>query len=133
MAINFEKALGIHEQALALRSRRAEVIANNMANADTPGFKAKELDFDQALQNVLSGKTSGLTRTHEKHYRGSGASLGPGSEPYVIPNQPDTGDGNTVDSQKEMAKFAQNALEYQTTLQFLSSKFKGIRKALKGE
>ncbi len=133
MAINFDKALGIHQYALELRAKRAEVLANNMANADTPGYKARDLDFDKALQNALSGKSSGLVRTHEKHFSGSSGELGSDAVAYRVPDQPDTGDGNTVDSQKEMQKFAQNAMEYQTTLMFLSRKFKGMTKALKGE
>ncbi|NVJ60375.1 MAG: flagellar basal body rod protein FlgB [Gammaproteobacteria bacterium] len=133
MAINFDKALGIQEQTLELRAKRAEIIANNLANADTPGFKAKSLDFDKALSNALSGNGFNLRTTHEKHYRNNSDGLSSGDVKYQIPTQPDTGDGNTVDAQKEMAAYGRNALEYQTTLQFLSNKFKGIRKALKGE
>jgi flagellar basal-body rod protein FlgB len=133
MAINFDKALGIHQYALELRAKRAEVLANNMANADTPGYKARDLDFNKALQNAMSGKASGLLRTHEKHFAGGTNDLASGDMVYQIPDQPDTGDGNTVDSQKEMQKFAQNAMEYQTTLMFLNRKFKGLTKALKGE
>ncbi|MEE4244526.1 MAG: flagellar basal body rod protein FlgB [Kangiellaceae bacterium] len=131
MAINFDKALGIQQHTLLLRAQRAEVLANNMANADTPGYKAQDIDFKSALEQALSGRQSGLTRTHEKHIA-SRSSLS-GDIKYVIPNQPDTGDGNTVDTQVETQKYAQNALEYQTTLMYLSNKFKGIRKALKGE
>ncbi|WMS87640.1 flagellar basal body rod protein FlgB [Pleionea litopenaei] len=134
MAISFDKALGIHEHTLSLRAKRAEVIANNIANADTPGFKAQELDFQSALNNVMSQEGfKGLTKTHEKHFSSRTGELGPGAVKYLVPDQPDTGDGNTVDSQKEIAKYGRNALEYQTTLQFLSNKFKGISKALKGE
>ena len=133
MGISFDKALGIHEHTLSLRSKRAEVIANNLANADTPGYKAQALDFDKALQNAMSGHNKGLLRTHEKHISSSAGSSAFSDVVYSVPNQPDTGDGNTVDSQKEMAKFAENAMEYQTTLMFLSKKFKGMKTALKGE
>ncbi len=137
MAINFDKALGIHEQALELRAKRAEIIANNIANADTPGYKAQRLNFQQALENVMSQHSghseSGLKRTHEKHFSGSSSQLGMNAVQYELPDQPDTGDGNTVDSQKEIAAYSQNAMEYQTTLMYLNSKFKGLSKALRGE
>ncbi|NVJ51853.1 MAG: flagellar basal body rod protein FlgB [Gammaproteobacteria bacterium] len=133
MAISFDKALGIHEQALNLRAARAEVIANNIANADTPGYKAQDIDFTRALQNAMAGDGHrGLLRTHEKHFSSQSQGLA-GDVQYVNPEQPDTGDGNTVDSQKEIAKYGRNAMEYQTTLQFLSNRFKGLSKALKGE
>ncbi len=132
MSISFDKALGIHEQALELRAKRAEIISNNMANADTPGYKAQDLDFETALKNAVQGQKGGLARTHEKHF-GGGSVLGYGAVKYTIASQTDTGDGNSVDSQRELAKFAENAMEYQTTLMFLSKKFKGITKALKGE
>ncbi|WP_144395150.1 flagellar basal body rod protein FlgB [Pleionea sediminis] len=133
MAINFDKALGIQQYTLALRSQRAEILANNMANADTPGYKAQDIDFKRALENAMSGKEFGLRRTDKRHFNGGSGSLAHGDVKYRVPNQPDTGDGNTVDAQKEMQKYAQNAIDYQTTLLYLSNKFKGITKALKGE
>lgn len=133
MAISFDKALGIHEHTLELRAQRAEILANNIANADTPGYKAQDMDFSKALENAMSGNSSGLRRTHEKHFSGSISTSSFSDVKYRVPNQPDTGDGNTVDSQKEMAEFAENAVDYQTTLLYLSNKFKGIRKAIKGE
>jgi flagellar basal-body rod protein FlgB len=133
MAISFDKALGIHQYALELRAERAEILANNMANADTPGYKAQDLDFNKALQLAMRGAGHGLLRTHEKHFSGELGGVSRRTLVYPIPEQPDTGDGNTVDSQKEMQKFAQNAMEYQTTLMFLNRKFKGLTKALKGE
>ena len=133
MAINFKAALGIHEYALTLRAERARVLAHNLANADTPGFKAQDIQFGKALQNAMSDQNSGLLTTHNKHFTGDNSMLGSGALLYRTPEQSDTGDGNSVDSQKEQARFAENALQYQASLTFLSSKFKGLTKAIKGE
>ncbi|MCO7226161.1 flagellar basal body rod protein FlgB [Pleionea sp. CnH1-48] len=133
MAINFEKALGVHESALTVRAKRAEVLANNLANAETPGFRAQDIDFRKAMDNALNGNKGGLLRTHEKHFDSGASSFGPGALQYRTPEQPDTGNGNSVDSQKEQARFAENALQYQATLTFLGSRFKGLTKAIRGE
>ena len=133
MAINFDKALGIHQYTLGIRSERAEVLASNMANVDTPNYKARDIDFKAALSQAQSAQVGrqGLARTSEHHIAMS-SRMTPEMK-FRLPNQPDTGDGNTVNIQTERNQFLQNALEYQTSVQFLSSKFKGISKALKGE
>lgn len=132
MAINFDKALGVHENALVIRAKRAEVLANNLANADTPNFKARDIDFKQALQQAASNQNSDLKRTHVAHLDSQLGSEIPGLS-YRIPLQPDTGDGNSVDAQIEQTKFAENAMQYQASLNFLDSKFKGLVRAIKGE
>lgn len=131
MAISFDRALGIHEPALTLRSRRAEILANNLANADTPGFKARDIDF-QAMLSAQMGNSQemSLLTTHERHL--SVSTPESGELMYRNPIQPAI-DGNTVDSQYEMAEFAKNALNFQATFQFLHSKFKGLTSAIKGE
>ncbi|MDH5432588.1 MAG: flagellar basal body rod protein FlgB [Gammaproteobacteria bacterium] len=134
MSINFNKAFGIHETALNLRAKRAEVLANNMANADTPDFKARDIDFSKALLMAQSqtSDSNSLNRTHDKHIDSmSGTEMT--DLLYRIPVQPDTGDGNSVDVQVEQAKFAENAMQYQTTLRFLNGKIKGLLLAIKGE
>lgn len=133
MAISFDNALGIHQYTMGIRSDRAEILASNLANADTPGYKAKDVDFKQALADAQGNlsRRQNLARTHEKHFD-VGSSLSPNVK-YRVPLQPDTGDGNTVDVQVERNKFLQNGMEYQASTQFLSSKFKGLTKALKGE
>ncbi|MCM2678935.1 flagellar basal body rod protein FlgB [Echinimonas agarilytica] len=133
MAINFDNALGIHQHTLGVRSQRAEVLASNMANADTPNYKARDIDFQTALsraQSNQSGRQS-LARTNERHIAMS-SEMTPEMK-FRVPNQPDTGDGNTVDVQAERNNYLQNSLEYQASVQFLGSKFKGLTKALKGE
>ena len=132
MAINFDKALGVHEEALVIRAKRAEVLANNLANADTPNFKARDVDFKKALQQAVSSQNSDLKRTHRLHLDSQLGSDIPGLS-YRIPMQPDTGDGNSVDAQVEQTKFAENAMQYQASLRFLDSKFKGLIRAIKGE
>ncbi|TKB47262.1 flagellar basal body rod protein FlgB [Ferrimonas sediminicola] len=132
MAISFDKALGIHQHTLGIRSQRAEVLANNIANADTPGYKAQDVDFDQALSQAKTAQGGlSMAKTHQNHFK-------LGLEPaaglaYRVPLQPDTGDGNTVDLNIERNNFMQNNLEQQMTLEFLGGKFQGMRKALRGE
>ncbi|NKB31967.1 MAG: flagellar basal body rod protein FlgB [Pseudomonadales bacterium] len=135
MAISFESALGIHEQALVLRNKRTEVLANNIANADTPGFKARDIDF----QKVLSAQTefSDLPRMQTSHashmaFGDHSSSATKVTLSYRVPAQASM-DGNTVDAQQENAAFARNALEHQASFQFLNGKFTGLIKALRGE
>jgi flagellar basal-body rod protein FlgB len=130
MAISFDKALGLAQHTVGIRSQRAELIASNIINADTPHYKARDLDFAAAMRNAKSNMNSSMARTHEKHFNINASvseSIG-----FRIPNQPDTGDGNTVDVQVERNKYMQNALEYQSSLQFLTGKFKGLKLAIKG-
>ena len=132
MAINFNAALGVHEQALLVRERRAGVLAANLANADTPHYQARDLDF-QALIRQAAGEQDGprLRATQARHI-GAGAPAIAGDLLYRTPMQP-TLDGNTVDADIEMAQFARNSLDFQASLTFLQGKFRGLRSALKGE
>lgn len=128
MAISLDKAFGISQHALLVRSDRAEVLASNIANADTPGYKAKDIDFADALANAKRGQNHRLAKTHEKHFD---ISINANSaEKYRNPYQPDTGDGNTVDVQVERNKFMENSMEYQTSLRFLNGRIKSLNKAL---
>ncbi|MFL1404954.1 flagellar basal body rod protein FlgB [Marinobacter sp. M1N3S26] len=129
MAITFDKALGIHEQALTARSRRAEVLANNLANADTPGFKARDVDF-QAMLNQATEASQGVSmnRTHDSHMDVSGSGMS-AELLYRMPHQPSI-DGNTVDAQQEQTRYMRNAMDFQASFQFLDSKFSGLKKAI---
>jgi len=129
--INFDSALGSHERALYLQARRAGVLASNLANADTPGYKARDLDFKAAL-GAARGDQVRLAATHAGHQRPAGADLPGGPALYRQPTHSSL-DGNTVDAQVEQAAFAQNAIRYQATLQFLGGRFKGMLNALKGQ
>ncbi len=99
MAISFDKALGIHQYTLGIRAQRAEVLASNIANADTPHYKARDVDFSSALQ-AAKGRQQGMSMaaTSEKHF--DLKALTAQHVQYRVPDQPDTGDGNTVDMQK---------------------------------
>ena len=131
MAINFQQALGIHPQTLAVRAKRAEVISSNIANADTPGYKAKDMDFKAALAQASQKQQSSMSRTHAKHFD-IRSELNNGVQ-YRTPDQPDTGDGNTVDAQVERNLYLENSMQYQASLQFMTSKIKGLQKAIKGQ
>lgn len=130
MAINLDNIFGMHPDALVLRAKRAEVIASNIANADTPGYKAQGMDFQKALAQATQKQTMAMSQTNEKHLS-TRMSLNDQLQ-YRIPNQPDTGDGNTVDVQVERNLYLKNSLEYQASLQFLNGRIKGLRKALTG-
>lgn len=131
MPISFDSALGIHQQALALRSQRAEMLASNIANADTPGYKARDIDFKAAMESVEAQTTGSLSRTNSKHIQISTA--GSNAEVmYRIPNQSSL-DGNTVDGLVEKSAFADNALRYEASITFLDGKFRGLMAAIKGE
>jgi flagellar basal-body rod protein FlgB len=131
MSISFDKALGIHQYSVGVRGKRAETLASNIANANTPGYKAKDMDFERALKAATSGANVGLSRTNGRHISASANVMG--EQMYRVPTQPDTGDGNTVDAQLEQNLFMQNSLEYQASLDFLGAKFKNLSKALRGD
>ncbi len=130
-AINFQNALGIHPDALQLRATRSAVIANNLANSDTPGFKARDIDFKSVLSGQMdSNKSIAVERTQKGHLAGNQRI---DSELlYRNPMQPSI-DGNTVDSQIEQALFARNAMNYNASFEFLNGKFTGIKSAIRGE
>jgi flagellar basal-body rod protein FlgB len=128
MAINLDKALGIHPHVLSLRSRRAEVLAANLANADTPHYLARDMDFKAMLGQAQEGLA--LRTTHVAHLPGGGGNAG--ELLYRIPQQPAV-DGNTVDAPLEKARFMENALRYQAGLQFLDGRIQGLLAAIRGE
>lgn len=133
MAISLDKALGIHQQALEGRVKRAEVLANNLANADTPGFKARDVDF-KAMMQQAKDNMSGLdmAKTHEGHMDTSSSMGGSAELLYRVPQQPSV-DGNTVDAQQEQTQFMRNAMDYQASFQFLNGKITGLKKAFSGQ
>ena len=124
----FENPFGIHERAVAVRNQRLELLAANIANADTPHFKARDLDFQKIL---TATQPSEMAATNSKHFA-TGELENPGGIVYRVPYNTAV-DGNTVEINVEQAKYGQAAAEYQATLQFLESRIAGIRKALKGE
>lgn len=133
MAINFDKALGIHPQALQVRGQRAQVLANNLANADTPGYKARDLDFKGVLQGQveLSNSKSAMQVTDKQHIAGQ-ALTADNASLYRVPQQPSL-DGNTVEEQVEHAAFMENNLAFQASFTLLNKKFSGLMTAIRGE
>lgn len=126
-------ALRFDHQALALRARRQKVLANNIANADTPGYKARDFDFSQALSQALETPVSGqglaLETTSPRHIPGH-ADAGFAPELlYRVPMQPSL-DGNTVDMNVERSAFADNTVRYRSALQFISGKIRGLKAAM---
>ncbi len=136
MPVNLDQYLGVHAAALDVRGRRTELIANNLANADTPGYQARDLDFRAAMARVSGEKTTSgvhLSTTQAGHIGGA-ASADAATSPdlkYRTPLAPAL-DGNTVDTQLEQAAFAENAVRYQATLPFLNRKFRGLMTAIMG-
>jgi flagellar basal-body rod protein FlgB len=133
MPINLENPFGMHEQALLLRSQRSQLLASNIANADTPGFKARDLDFQAALGHAQSDNQPVLLQTTQTGHLGVDAKQAVISADmrYRVPTQPSL-DGNTVDMQQEQAAFAENAVHYQATLDFISNRINMLRLAITG-
>ena len=128
-ALSFKNSLGIQPQTMQLRAARAEVLANNLANADTPNFKARDFDFNAMLE-AESRRSLEMNATDQRHLRGN---VNTDSElMYRNPYQPAI-DGNTVDTQMEQSFYTENALRYNASFEFLNSKFKGLKNAIKGQ
>ena len=124
-----DSAFAFSETALALRGQRMEVLSRNIANSDTPNFKAQDVDFKSVL-NDAQGVTS-MRATQSGHINrsqmGSDADL-----VYTIPFNSSV-DGNTVELSVEQAKYGRAAAQYQATLRFIEGDISGIRKALRGD
>lgn len=133
MPISFERAFSIHDDALLLRGQRTSILASNIANADTPNYKARDIDFGAMLRSASQQQVGRvvMASTHRDHIAPQSNALQPGLM-YRNPLHPSL-DGNTVDSHVEQAEFSENALMFQTSFSFLNSKVTGLMKALKGE
>ncbi len=123
-------ALSHHEQALKFRAMRNQVLSSNIANADTPNYKARDLDFGTALKGAREQSLS-LTRTSDLHTRAWGTTDSGARSVYRVPSQPSL-DGNTVSMDVEQAAFAENALQYRASLAFLDGYIRTLRFAIKG-
>lgn len=135
MPMNLDRAFGIHPLALSLRARRAELLATNLAHSDTPGYKARDLDFLAALAQALDGRGGPmvLRTTHPAHIA---AAVEPsdftGLQRYRVPSQPAL-DGNTVEAQREHIEFMDNAVRYQASLAFVNARLRTLLTAIRGE
>ncbi len=139
MPLPLDSYLGIHPQALKISAQRSEVLAANMANADTPNYKARDVDFKATLAATSAGSGAlKLTTTgaqSAQHIALAANSSVDGSNAqtlYRVPLAPSL-DGNTVDAQVEQANFAQNSIRYQASLQFLNGKFRSLMTAITGQ
>jgi flagellar basal-body rod protein FlgB len=130
MSLTPDNLFGIHTQALDLWQRRTEVLANNLANADTPGYLARDIDFRKALA-AAGGSSDKLPLQTTGSGQVDAAERAAEALAYRVPTQPSM-DGNTVDAQVEQANFAENAVRYQATLTFLNSKFRTLITAIMG-
>ena len=126
---SFTEHLGFHASALQLRSRRNEMLASNIANAATPNFKARDIDFDTELKRI--NKIGNVETTNSSHFTSLQKRIGKDSV-YRLPIHPSL-DGNTVEMAVEQMQFSENVMRYQTTLSFLNNKIAGLRSAIKGE
>ena len=129
MPISINQALGILPKALTLGSQRAQILASNLANADTPGYKARDIDFSSALGGA-QGNTLALETADSGQMQPAAAQT---NVPllYRVPIQP-TVDGNTVDTQAQYAEFGRNALQYEAGLTFLTDRIKTLMTAITG-
>ena len=125
MGISFSDALGMKEAALKVRTQRAGVLASNLANVNTPGYKARDINFQEALRSQMSQTDMANGKSGASH--DFGANLY-----YRTPHQPSV-DGNTVEESVEHAEYMKNSLEFQTSFTMLNGSFKALRKAIKGE
>lgn len=125
--------LGFNEAALKLRGYRQEVLSSNIANADTPHYKAQDFRFAEALTRaVQSGSSMSMSQTNGRHLQGSG--LNPLQPRLMFRNESQPSiDGNTVETDVEMAQFSDNAIRYQAEITFLNSKISGLRGALQSQ
>ena len=123
-------ALGIHEKALRVRNDRMELLARNVANGDTPHFKARELDFKSVMAEFEP--TEPLKNTHEIHFPFADEAIDDDGMRYRVPFSASI-DGNTVEMSVEQAKYGKAAADYQATLAFLENRVGSIRKSLRGD
>lgn len=128
MTDTFRDHLSLFASALTLREQRGTMLASNIANAATPGFKARDMDFQTVLASEMG---EGQLRTSDgRHFassHGNVAQVG-----YRVPVNPSL-DGNTVDLATEQMEFAENSLRYQTSLTLLNRRISGLMQAMKGE
>lgn len=144
MIDQLESSLNYHQQALGLRQARHEVLSANIANADTPNYKARDIDFASELKKAVeggqreqSGNSGGLalSRTSENHLEGRGPARAGGNNTdllYRTPSQPSL-DGNTVEMDRERSQFADNAVRYQAGLTIMNSRIQGLKTAMQPE
>ena len=136
MSFSLDASFNQHERALSLYAERAEILANNLVNSDTPGFQAKDLDFKSILQNAASSNElnqSGLKATNSGHIQEYANDNQLSSELlYRVPLQSAV-DGNTVDGEVEKTQFSENAMRYMASLSFLNHEFTKLKMVMSNQ
>jgi flagellar basal-body rod protein FlgB len=132
------KGLEFQSRALALRAERQKVLAANIANVDTPNFKARDIDFRAALQQATAGaagvaQSGQLARTDARHIASNGGVGTAGPAHQIRISQQGSFDGNTVDMDIERMQFADNAVRYEATLRFINSHVRTMLSAIRGD
>lgn len=131
MASRIDEAFAFQQKALNLRAYRQQVLASNIANADTPNYQARDFNFSAVLQDALAGRSTGdlaLNTTSAAHFSGTGMAGSPALQ-YRQPMQA-SGDGNTVEMDVERGQFAENAVHYEAGLTFITHQIKQLSAAL---
>jgi len=137
MIDKLDNELRFQQDAMSLRAERQQVLANNIANADTPNFRARDFNFSSELASALQkehtqGRGMTLATTSDRHLQASSTSLSSRDLLYRVPDQPSL-DGNTVDMDRERAQFTDNAVRYQASLTFLTSRLQSLKTAMQSE
>ncbi|MFK5913947.1 MAG: flagellar basal body rod protein FlgB [Woeseiaceae bacterium] len=132
MAININNMFGIHENAMHLQTHRAQLLSQNLANSDTPGYKAKDIDFKSALKSLsVSNAKAPLNATQSGHIQPKGFFMGMETL-YRQPNQSSL-DGNTVEPHVEMSEFTENSMRYLMTLRIMTGRINKMMSAIRGD
>ena len=134
MSSRLDEAMRFHQTALNTRAYRQQVIASNIANADTPNYKARDVDFREALKGAMAGKSGNLAlnATSARHLAAAGTS--PLEANLKFRNdQQGAVDGNTVNMDVERSAFAENAVQYQASVTFINGLITGMQRAIQGQ
>ncbi len=131
MISKLDKMVNFHQQSLGLRAARQELLAGNIANADTPNFKAKDIDFSSVLREKLSSTAPAtvLSTTSPMHINSNNTNGISSNILYRVPLQP-SADGNTVDMDSERTRFADNSIKYDASITFISGQFRNLLSAI---
>lgn len=131
-----DETLRFHQTALSLRAQRQEMLASNIANADTPNYKARDIDFNKALQGAMTRSTpepGGLAKSSTAHLSGTNLASAIGGAPLLYRiGQQGSVDGNTVEMDVERNQFTDNALRYEAGLTLINAQIKGLLTAIQG-
>lgn len=136
MTNKLDAALSFHQNALRIRGQRQELIAANIANADTPNYKARDLDFSSAMKNAMSGVTKegfNTTKTSAQHMSGAPSKVASSGDALFRPIIQGSVDGNTVDMDVERNQFADNAIRYEASLMMINGQLKKMLAAIQGQ